>query len=95
MPIEAHAGLVLRIHALPNLQNRNPSQVGMEHQMSACYECHGEGFKHGCCDDMCRGSVEAEDCPNRYLCRVCRGDGELWNEDDDLQEQHDTERSPN
>lgn len=30
--------------------------------MSACYECHGEGFKHGCCDDMCIGSNEAEDC---------------------------------
>lgn len=57
--------------------------------MSACYECGGEGFKHGCIDDMCRSSYEAEDCPNRRWCSVCKGEGELysdWDDDPDMEE---------
>jgi hypothetical protein len=57
--------------------------------MSACYECNGAGYRHGCIDDYCRNSIEAEDCPNALLCRVCGGDGETFyddNEDDTMKD---------
>lgn len=42
-----------------------------------CGLCHQEGWFHGCCDDMCRGCNEPEDCDNGYPCKNCNPDGEL------------------
>lgn len=39
-----------------------------------CYECQG-GWRHGCMDDLCRGSNEPEDCDAAYPCRNCNPEG--------------------
>lgn len=42
-----------------------------------CYECEG-GWKHTCCDDLCRACNEAVDCEDGGRpCRVCNPHGEL------------------
>ncbi|MDR7232062.1 hypothetical protein J2X45_003165 [Caulobacter sp. BE264] len=35
-----------------------------------CANCHN-GWHHGCMDDMCRGSVPDDECPDARPCRVC------------------------
>jgi hypothetical protein len=39
-----------------------------------CYNCFS-GWLHGCMDDLCQGSVEAEDCDDARPCPVCNRDG--------------------
>jgi hypothetical protein len=46
-----------------------PDEIG-------CYECE-DGWRHGCCDDLCRGSVEAVDCDAAHPCRLCNPRGEV------------------
>lgn len=41
-----------------------------------CCECDG-GWRHGCMDDMCRGSADGIDCPDAYPCRHCNPKGLL------------------
>lgn len=45
--------------------------------LMGCYNCD-DGWLHGCCDDLCRGSVEAEDCDNARPCPNCNRDGLYW-----------------
>lgn len=40
-----------------------------------CGHCQQDGWFHGCCDDLCRGSNEPEDCDNAYPCKECNPDG--------------------
>lgn len=42
---------------------------------ASCYNCNS-GWKHGCCDDLCIGANEANECEDRYACKVCNPDGE-------------------
>jgi hypothetical protein len=43
-----------------------------------CVNCD-MGWRHGCCDDLCRGSVEPQDCENARACSHCNQHGEyLW-----------------
>lgn len=39
-----------------------------------CASCD-QGWRHGCMDDMCRGSVEACDCGDAVACRHCNIEG--------------------
>lgn len=41
-----------------------------------CYNCDG-GWKHGCMDDLCRGSTDATECEDAYPCRICNPQGEV------------------
>lgn len=34
------------------------------------------GWRHGCCDDLCRGSSDAADCHNARACQTCNPDGD-------------------
>lgn len=52
-------------------QDDGPDTIG-------CWNCEG-GWKHGCMDDLCRGSLDACDCDDGYACRLCNPTGEvLW-----------------
>lgn len=42
-----------------------------------CVHCAYDGWHHGCCDDLCRGSNEAQDCDSAHPCKHCNPDGEL------------------
>lgn len=42
---------------------------------AGCAHCDGSGWRHGCPDDLCRGSNEPEDCDMRMACRHCNADG--------------------
>ena len=46
-----------------------PSGIG-------CGYCNMEGWRHGCCDDLCRGCNEPECCDSAIPCRHCNPDGE-------------------
>lgn len=39
-----------------------------------CMRCSGEGYVHGCWDDLCRAS-DAMCCPNAKFCSDCGGNG--------------------
>ena len=41
-----------------------------------CVNCDG-GWRHGCCDDLCRGSNEPEWCENAIFCRTCNPHGHV------------------
>lgn len=41
-----------------------------------CANCDG-GWRHGCCDDLCRGSNEADRCDYARPCRTCNPHGEV------------------
>ncbi|HEU4804472.1 MAG TPA: hypothetical protein VFS91_01465 [Nitrobacter sp.] len=41
-----------------------------------CYECD-QGWKHGCCDDMCIACTEAPWCDDAYPCRLCNPHGDF------------------
>jgi hypothetical protein len=41
-----------------------------------CCNCDG-GWRHGCCDDLCRGSNEAADCDRAYPCKLCNPEGDV------------------
>lgn len=41
-----------------------------------CYDCE-DGWKHGCCDDLCRGCNDALDCDFARPCRLCNPRGEM------------------
>ena len=41
-----------------------------------CVHCD-QGWEHGCCDDMCYGSTEAQDCPDTRPCKHCNPDGDM------------------
>lgn len=43
-----------------------------------CCNCGYNGWVHGCCDDLCRGSNEAVDCSNSRPCRNCNPKGEWF-----------------
>ncbi len=38
-------------------------------QRIGCWRCY-LGWRHGCCDDICRANEAAEDCSNAIAC-VC------------------------
>jgi len=40
-----------------------------------CANCD-MGWRHGCCDDLCRGSYEASDCDSARPCQTCNPDGD-------------------
>jgi hypothetical protein len=43
-----------------------------------CVDCDS-GWRHGCCDDLCYGSVEPQDCDMARACPHCNPRGEyLW-----------------
>jgi len=44
---------------------------------AGCYNCGGGGWLHGCCEDMCRGSYDGEECSDARLCPICLGEGEI------------------
>lgn len=41
-----------------------------------CCDCD-DGWKHGCCDDLCYGCNDPVDCDNAIPCRHCNPTGEL------------------
>lgn len=41
-----------------------------------CVNCDG-GWRHGCCDDLCRGSNDSEWCENAIPCRTCNPFGDV------------------
>ncbi|MGN6063797.1 hypothetical protein [Brevundimonas diminuta] len=43
-----------------------------------CHACNGTGWRHGCMDDLCRGSTEDEDCPDAIQCMVCNPEGDWF-----------------
>ena len=47
-----------------------------EPQGLGCVHCD-MGWLHGCCDDMCYGCNEPQDCPDAYPCRHCNPDGDM------------------
>lgn len=49
-----------------------------ESDHGGCYNCNGSGWRHGCLDDLCRGSTEGEDCPDAFHCHVCNPQGDIW-----------------
>ncbi len=40
-----------------------------------CWNCEG-GWKHGCMDDLCRGSACADQCDDAYPCPTCNPKGD-------------------
>lgn len=40
-----------------------------------CANCDG-GWHHGCMDDLCRGSTDAEECEDAIPCKLCNPNGE-------------------
>jgi len=42
-----------------------------------CYNCGGGGWRHGCIDDLCRGSNEPEECEFARPCPCCNPDGDV------------------
>ena len=49
-----------------------------------CPHCNGEGCRHNCCDDMCRGSFDPGECiAGGSTCTLCGGKGEVYGYDDD------------
>ncbi len=42
-----------------------------------CAHCQQAGWHHGCCDDLCHGCNEPEDCDDAYPCRHCNPHGEV------------------
>jgi hypothetical protein len=45
---------------------------------STCFNCNGDGWLHGCCDDMCRVCNEAEDCDSPRKCMNCNPQGDIY-----------------
>jgi hypothetical protein len=41
-----------------------------------CVNCDA-GWRHGCCDDLCRGSNESQDCDYPRRCLTCNPHGEV------------------
>jgi hypothetical protein len=41
-----------------------------------CVNCDA-GWRHGCCDDLCRGSNESQDCDSPRRCLTCNPHGEV------------------
>ncbi len=41
-----------------------------------CVYCY-DGWWHGCCDDLCRGSNEAQDCDRAIPCSNCNPLGDV------------------
>jgi hypothetical protein len=49
-----------------------------------CPNCDGEGIRHNCCDDMCRGGNDPGECiSGGSTCHACGGHGSVGESDDD------------
>lgn len=64
--------IAYRCHATPEAQDFDD----YEDAEIGCVNCDA-GWRHGCCDDLCRGSNEPQDCDYARKCLVCNKYGEV------------------
>lgn len=56
--------------------DKDPDDDGFDEREIGCVNCDG-GWRHGCCDDLCRGSNDPEWCDFARKCPTCNPHGEV------------------
>lgn len=60
----------------PCCDSDNVQSYDEEYGEIGCGLCNQDGWHHGCCDDLCRGSNEPQDCDFAHNCKHCNPDGD-------------------